>query len=337
LKIVIAGGTGQVGSVLSRAFHGDGHEVVLLSRNLLRDSSVRIVPWDAQTHGDWRSEIDGADVVINLAGRTVNCRYNPENRRTIKDSRVKSTRIIGEAIAGAARPPRVWLQMSTATIYAHRYDAANDEAEGIIGGAEKNAPDTWRFSIDVALGWELALDEALVPQTRKVKMRAAMVMSPDAGGVFDTLLGLVRCGLGGKSGDGRQYVSWIHHEDFVRAVYWLIDHDELEGPVNLASPNPLPNVEFMRELRSAWGIRIGMPATKLMLEIGARFLKTETELILKSRRVVPGRLLEGGFRFLFPTWKEAAGDLVNEWYEIRKRPLDRYKSPDSVEHRAGET
>jgi uncharacterized protein (TIGR01777 family) len=251
--------------------------------------------------------------VINLAGRSVNCRYSPENRRAIKESRVNSTRIVGEAIARAARPPRVWLQMSTATIYAHRFDAPNDEATGRLGGTEPDAPDTWRFSLDVATSWERAVDEAATPQTRKVKMRAAMIMSPDAGGVFDTLLRLVRFGLGGQSGDGRQYVSWIHDEDFVRAVKWLIEHDELAGAINLAAPNPLPNAEFMRALREAWGVRVGLPATRLMLEAGAFLLRSETELILKSRRVVPRRLSESGFEFHFRTWPEAARDLCRRF------------------------
>ncbi|HEY0082148.1 MAG TPA: DUF1731 domain-containing protein, partial [Pyrinomonadaceae bacterium] len=187
----------------------------------------------------------------------------------------------------------------------------------IIGGAEPDAPDTWRFSLDVATSWERAVDEAATPQTRKVKMRAAMIMSPDAGGVFDTLLRLVRFGLGGQSGDGRQYVSWIHEDDFVRGVRWLIEHDELEGAINLAAPNPLPNAEFMRALRAAWGIRFGLPATKLMLEVGAFFLRSETELILKSRRVVPDTLTGSGFEFRFPAWPEAARDLCRRWREAR--------------------
>ena len=155
----------------------------------------RVAPWDAESPGPWTRELDGADVVVNLAGRSVNCRYTPANRRAIKESRVTSTRVVGEAIAGAAPPPRVWLQMSTATIYAHRYDAPNDEATGILGGAEPGAPDTWRFSIDVATSWERALDAAATPRTRKVALRAAVVMSPDRGGVFDLLLRLVRFGL----------------------------------------------------------------------------------------------------------------------------------------------
>ena len=312
MKIVIPGGTGQVGTILARSFHEDGHEVVLLSRQP-GTAPWRVVIWDAQTIGDWAAELEGADAVINLAGRSVNCRYGSANRRIIRDSRVNSTRAVGEAIAGMSRPPRVWLQMSTATIYAHRYDAPNDEAAGILGGSEIDAPDTWRFSIDVARAWERAVDEADLPHTRKVKMRSAMVMSPDTGGVFDTLLRLVRYGLGGRAGDGRQYVSWIHDADFVRAVYWLIEHDELAGPVNLAAPNPLPNARFMQTLRETWGGRLGMPATELMLEAGAFFLRSETELILKSRRVVPGKLLEGGFDFEFPAWPEAARDLCRRW------------------------
>ncbi len=308
MKIVIPGGTGQVGTILARAFHSEGHDVVILSRNP-KSAPWRVGCWDAQTIGDWAAELEKADVVINLAGRSVNCRYNEENRRAIKESRVNSTRVVGEAIARAICPPRVWLQMSTATIYAHRYDAPNDEAKGIIGGAEPDTPDTWRFSIDVATSWERALDEADTPHTRKVKMRAAVVMSPDKGGVFDELLRLVRCGLGGTAGDGRQYISWIHHEDFVRAVCWLMTHEELDAAVNLAAPNPLPNAEFMRALRDAAGIKFGLPATGWMLEIGALLLRTETELILKSRRVIPGKLLESGFTFLFPDWQEAARDL----------------------------
>lgn len=317
MKIVIPGGTGQVGTVLARAFHKDGHEVVVLSRSPGK-APWRSVSWDARSLGEWAAEFEGAHAVINLAGRSVNCRYTGANRKLIKESRVDSARLVGEAISRAANPPRVWLQMSTATIYAHRYDAPNDEASGIIGGAEPSAPDTWRFSIDVATSWERAVDEAVTQQTRQVKMRSAIVMNPDSGSPFDLLLKLVRYGLGGQSGDGRQYVSWIHYEDLVRSVYWLIEHDNLSGAINLAAPEPLPNAEFMRTLREAWGIRFGLPANALMLEAAALFIRTETELILKSRRVIPARLLESGFKFRFPNWKEAATDLCCRWREMRK-------------------
>ena len=203
--------------------------------------------------------------------------------------------------------------MSTATIYSHRYDAANDDLTGILGGSEPGSPDTWRFSIDVAKAWEQAAQEAVVPRTRKMLLRSAVVMSPDRGGIFDALLGLVRHGLGGTSGDGRQFVSWIYERDFIRAIYWLIEHSEMSGPVNLASPNPIPNAQFMQNLRRAWGARIGLPAANWMLVIGAFFMRTEPELVLKSRRVVPARLLQSGFNFEFPDWAAAAQELCGRW------------------------
>ena len=316
MKIVIPGGSGQVGTVLARAFHTEGHEVVVLSRR----PQVRqwhVVAWDGRNLDVWQREIDGSDVVINLAGRSVNCRYNAENRKDILESRVLSTRIVGEAIRQAARPPGLWIQASTATIYAHRYDDANDEYSGVLGGSESVAPSTWRFSIDVAQAWERAFDETITEGTRKIALRSAMTLSPDAGGVFDTLLGLVRHGLGGRTGNGRQFISWIHYEDFVAAIRWLIDREEMDGVVNVASPNPLPNAEFMRQLREAWGAWFGLPTREWMLEIGAVFMRTETELILKSRRVVPGRLMENGFTFKFPIWSDAARDLCREWRTLR--------------------
>jgi uncharacterized protein (TIGR01777 family) len=331
VRIVIPGGSGQIGLLLAREFHREGHDVVVLSRSP-QSRPWREVAWDGVTRAGWASEIDGCDVVINLAGRSVNCRYTSANRREMLESRVLSTRVVGEAIAQAKRPPRVWLQASTATIYAHRYDAPNDEATGFLGGDEASAPSSWRFSIEVARAWERALDEAATPLTRKVALRSAMTMSPDRGGIFDTLLGLVRRGLGGVAGDGRQFISWIHHADFVRAVRWLIDHDELAGVVNVCAPNPLPNREFMRLLREAAGVPIGLPANQLMLEIGALFMRTETELILKSRRVVPTRLLESGFAFSFPDWRDAAIDLCREWRDARLTPSRPGSAPAPARH-----
>jgi uncharacterized protein (TIGR01777 family) len=315
MKIVIPGGTGQVGTVLARAFMAGGHDVVILSRSAKKED-WKTVDWDAETLGEWTKEIDGADVVINLAGRNVNCRYTPENRREIMDSRVNSTKIVGEAIAGATNPPKVWLQMSTATIYAHRFDAPNDEFTGIIGGSESDVPRSWDFSIEVARNWEKAANDTDTPHTRKVMMRAALVLGPDKGGIFDTLLGLVRMGLGGTAASGRQYISWLHEQDFIRAVFWLIEHEEISGPINLAAPNPLPQAEFMPVLRKAYGMPLGLPAMKWMLRLGALLMQSETELILKSRRVVPTRLLEAGFKFDFPEWDDAAKDLCEKWREL---------------------
>jgi NAD dependent epimerase/dehydratase family enzyme len=188
-----------------------------------------------------------------------------------------------------------------------------DEATGELGGGERGAPSTWRFSIDVATSWEQAFLSESVPATRKIALRSAMVMSPDRGGIFDTLRGLVMRRLGGRAGSGQQFVSWIHELDFVNAVDFLIARPAFTGSINVCSPNPLPNRDFMAALRRACGVRRGLPATKWMLELGAIFLRTETELILKSRWVVPRRLLEAGFKFRYPDWPEAAEDLARRW------------------------
>ncbi len=310
MKIVIPGGNGHIGQFLARAFHDDGHEVVILARGEQEDRPWRTVLWDGKTLGEWTREIDGADVVINLAGRSVNCRYNAANRKEIVDSRILSTQAVGKAIAQSSKPPATWLQMSTATIYAHRFDAPNDEETGIIGGNEEKAPDTWNFSIEVATSWEAAAQAIDTPHTRKVLLRSAIVTAPDKGGAFDTLLTLTRRGLGGQAGNGKQFVSWIHHRDFIRSLYWILEHPELSGPINLAAPNPLPNAAFMTALRQAAGVKLGLPATAWMIEIGTLLMQTESELVLKSRYVVPTRLLQSGFQFNFPEWAPAARDLV---------------------------
>ncbi|MET7703507.1 TIGR01777 family oxidoreductase [Streptomyces sp. NPDC005485] len=309
MKIVIPGGTGQVGAILRRALTAAGHDVVVLTR---RPNGESEVPWDGETLGPWVEVIDGSDIVINLAGRSVSCRYTPANLQAMMDSRVNSTRVVGEAIAAAVRPPRLWLQMSTATVYAHRFDAPNDEATGVLGGAERGVPGYWAYSVEIAKAWEREQERAVTPHTRKVALRSAMVMSPDRGGVFDVLLRLARLGLGGPVAGGAQYVSWIHETDFVRAVEFLSDRDDLAGPVNLAAPAPVPQRTFMRALRTAWGMPVGLPATKWMAELGAFAMRSDTELLLKSRRVIPGRLLEAGFVFDHAQWPEAARDLVEQ-------------------------
>ncbi|GAA1035881.1 TIGR01777 family oxidoreductase [Virgisporangium ochraceum] len=307
MKIVLPGGTGQVGTILDRALTAEGHHVVVLTRSPAGDRQVR---WDGATLGDWAAQIDGSDVVINLAGRSVSCRYTPANLAAMMSSRVESARVVGAAIAAAARPPRIWMQMSTATIYAHRFDAPNDERDGVLGGDEPGVPGYWAYSVGIARNWEAAQENAATPGTRKVALRAAMVMSPDRGGVFDVLSRLARLGLGGPVAGGRQYVSWIHDHDFVRAVRFLIGRDDVTGAVNLAAPGPVPQREFMRDLRSAWRMPVGLPATRWMAEVGAFAIRSDTELLLKSRRVVPGRLVDAGFTFDQPRWPAAARDLV---------------------------
>ncbi len=304
-----------MGGILARHFHQKGHAVVVLSRGL-RVAPWRTVYWDGSTLGPWSEELEGSDVCINLAGRSVNCRYTTENRRAILDSRVQSTKVLHQALASLEHPPAVWLNASTATIYRHALDRPMDEATGEIGGDEAGAPDTWSFSIQVAKAWEEAFFSTATPLTRKIALRSAMTFSPDRGGVFDVFLNLVRHGLGGTNLPGTQYVSWIHEVDFIRSIEFLIERRNLTGAVNLASPHPLPNREFLGILRKAWGIRAGLPTSGWMLEIGTFLLRTESELVLKSRQVIPGRLLNEGFQFTYPRWPEAARDLVDRWRSL---------------------
>jgi hypothetical protein len=312
MRIVIPGGAGQVGQILARHFHASNRRVTVLSRNP-HPAPWRVVPWDGLTPGPWVAELEDSDVCINLAGRSVNCRYHPANRRAILDSRVRSTQVLNQVITGLNHPPAVWLNASTATIYRHSFDRPMDEATGELGGNEPGAPDTWNFSIQVAKAWEEAFFATSTPRTRKVALRSAMTFSPDPGGVFDVFLSLVRHGLGGTNGNGNQFVSWIHEVDFIRSIELLIASEDFTGVVNLASPNPLPNRDFLGAIREAWGTRIGLPTASWMIEIGTFLMRTESELILKSRQVVPGRLLDAGFHFTFPHWPPAAQDLLIRW------------------------
>jgi uncharacterized protein (TIGR01777 family) len=317
LRIVLPGGSGQVGRMLAGYFQEKGHHVTVLTR-LPYAATWQTVQWDGENPGPWTEYLEGADVCINLAGRSVNCRYTQANRKAIYDSRIRSTRLLGQVIAALAEPPRVWLNASTATIYRHAVDRPMDEATGELGGSElvgprRHAPGTWNFSVRVAKDWEAAFFSAATPNTRKVALRSAITLSPVAGNAFALLLNLVRFSLGGTQGNGRQYVSWIHELDFARAAEFLIARDDIDGPVNIASPNPLPNREFMAILRDARDMPNGLPAPAPLIELAAIFLRTESELVLKSRRVIPGRLLDAGFEFKFPDWPKAAQDLVDRW------------------------
>ena len=283
MRLIITGASGFLGRTLA-AFFG---EVTLVTR----------------ANGGWErlpALLEGSDAVINLAGRSVNCRYNAANRAEIYASRLDTTRALGEAIAACKRPPRVWLNASSATLYRHALDRPMDELTGELGT---------EFSVDVVERWEQALAEAQTPRTRKVALRMAMVMGRESGGVFDAFRSLARAGLAGPMAGGAQYVSWIHAQDCCRAIAFLIEHDALSGAVNLAAPNPLPNREFLAQLRRAVGMPLGLPTARWMLEVGAWLRQTETELLLKSRRVVPTRLLKAGFTFQYPTWPDALKEL----------------------------
>ena len=319
LRIVLPGGSGQVGRMLARFFQERGHHVTVLTRGPYT-APWQTVHWDGQSLGPWVETLEGADVCIHLSGRSINCRYTARNRRELHDSRIGPTRLLHQAFACLVNPPRLWMNASTATIYRHSLDKAMDEASDELGGHElissrRRAPEKWNWTVQLAKDWESAFFSTATPRTRKVALRTSLVFSPAPGSVFAVLSYLVRAGLGGTQGNGRQLVSWMHESDFARALEFLIDHEDIDGPVNLCAPHPLPNREFMAGLREAWEIPNGLPAPAALLKIGMFFLRTEPELVLKSRYVVPGRLVDAGFQFEFATWPEAAADLVRRWKE----------------------
>ncbi|MFP5275519.1 MAG: TIGR01777 family oxidoreductase [Acidobacteriota bacterium] len=320
LRIVLAGGSGSVGSMLAWHFQEQGHHVTVLTRAPYT-ASWFTVHWDGAHPGPWVETLEGADVCINLSGRSIDCRYTAEHRRQLYDSRIGPTQLLHNVIANLAEPPRVWMNASAATIYRHALDRDMDEATGEIGGNEligegiwrRRAPEKWGFIVHLVREWERVFFATPTPRTRKIALRTSLVMSPQPGTVFAVLSRLARVGLGGTQGSGEQYVAWMHERDYARAIRFLIDHEEIEGPVNMASPHPLPNREFMAALRQAWNMLNGLPAPAPLLELSMFLLRKETELILKSRRVVPGKLLDAGFPFEFPAWAHAAEDLVRQW------------------------
>lgn len=312
MRIVVAGGSGQLGGIVERGFVARGHQVEILGRSST-DPRLR---WDGRTDGSWFEAIDGADVVVNLAGRSVNCRYHWPNLNQMMQSRIDSCLAVGRAIAAARRPPRVWLQASTASIYAHTFGPPHDES-GELGGREPDVPAYWAYSVAIARAWELALATSPTPHTRRIALRFGFTMSPDRGGIFDWLMWLVRMRLGGPFQGGEQYVSWVTDRDIVGAMDFAIAQEGLEGPLNVTAPEPLPNRAFMAVLRQAAGRSWGLPITRWMAHIGAWALQTDRELMAKSRRVVPRRLQDAGYRFHDVRWAEAARELVVRWHTVR--------------------
>ncbi|MBC8127086.1 MAG: TIGR01777 family protein [Gloeobacteraceae cyanobacterium ES-bin-144] len=300
--VVIFGANGFLGRYLCRHFARQGREVVAVARS--RDGwsgDGMFLQWDGENPGPWELALEGAEAVINLAGRSVNCRYTEKNRREILDSRVDATQAIGRAIAGCKVPPKVWLNASTATWYRHAEDKPQNDWLGEPGEG---------FSYEVARTWEETFFGAVVPAaTRKVAMRIGMVLANEEATVFDVLGKLTARGLGGPMGDGKQRVSWIHMEDFLRAVEFLVNDAFLSGTLNLTAPEFPTNREWMKIFREAVGMPLGLPATKWMLEIGARFMKTEPELVLKSRWAEPTRLRDAGFKWRWAKAVDAVADL----------------------------
>lgn len=302
-KIVIAGGTGFLGECLSRYFVQGGHEVVILSRNIRTDRPpISYQQWDGKTLGKWAKCLEGAEALINLTGKSVDCRYTTKNKQLIYSSRLDATKVLGLALAACVNPPKVWINAASATIYRHSLDKPMDEKNGELGEG---------FSVDVCRKWEQVFNDQQVPKTRKVILRIAIVLGYESG-AFRPLKNLVKVGLGGKQGNGKQKFSWIHEQDFVRITDYVIDNENIEGVFNVSAPNPVTNRELMNLLRKSLKMPFGLPSPTWLLKIGAVLISTETELILKSRYVIPGKLIERNFKFDFPKLENAIEDLINK-------------------------
>lgn len=299
-KLIIAAGTGFLGQVLINHFKDKFEEIVILTRGKSQTiDGIKYVNWNAKTFSGWENELENAAVLINLTGKSVDCRYTKENKKEILWSRIKSTKILNEAVLNCQNPPKHWLNSSTSTIYRFSLDKQMDEVDGEIGND---------FSINVALSWEKAFFKTETPNTLKTALRTSIVLGKN-GGAFIPLKTLAKIGFGGKQGKGNQFISWIHEEDFANAIDFVIQK-EITGVINVVSPEPIRNADFMKRLRKAVGFPFGIPMSKFFLEIGSFFIRTETELVLKSRNVIPKRLLENEFQFKFDSLEKALKNLI---------------------------
>lgn len=314
-KIIIAGGTGFIGQEMTKYF-GKENKIVILTRNtehaknnrnhfnlLVKEDllNVQFIKWDIKTTGNWAKELENADLIINLAGRTVNCRYNEKNKKEIFDSRMDAVKTIGEAIRQCSCPPKLWINASSATIYRHATDRPQDEYSVEF----KND-----FSVEVCKLWEKTFFDQVTANTRKVALRMAITLG--TGGVLIPYFNLLKFGLGGKQGSGKQMFSWVHIEDTCRMIEWIKDKDTIEGVYNCSSPNPVTNKEFMQTLRKITSVTWGLPIYNWMLRIGALIIGTPAELILKSRWVLPTKMLETGFRYKYPFLPDALSGIISK-------------------------
>lgn len=300
MKIVIAAGTGFLGQVLVNHFKKNSNEIVVLTRKKNKqEENVKYIHWNAKTLTGWEHELENTDILINLTGKSVDCRYTKANKKEILLSRINSTKILNKAVLQCENPPKHWLNSSTATIYSHSEDKQMDEFTGEIGND---------FSMNVAQSWEKAFFKTETPNTKKTALRTSIVLGKN-GGAFLPLKNLTQIGFGGKQGNGKQFVSWIHEEDFAGAIAFVVEK-EITGVVNIVSPTPIQNKDFMRALRKTMKIPLGTPIGKRILEFGAKIIGTETELVLKSRNVIPKRLLENGFEYQFANLNKTFENLL---------------------------
>lgn len=299
-KMVIAAGTGFLGTVLIDFFKESYAEIIVLTRGKSEQkNNIEYVHWNANSLTGWEKVLENTDVLINLAGKSVDCRYTPENKAAILSSRLDSTKVLNEAVLKCKNPPKHFINSSTATIYRHSEDKQMDEYSGEIGDD---------FSMNIAKSWEKAFYDVEIDKTLKTAVRTSIVLGKN-GGAFIPLKRLTQLGFGGKNGNGNQFVSWIHELDFARAISFIIEK-RLEGNINVVSPKPQRNVDFMRELRKAVGIPFGISISENMLKIGAKIIQTEPELVLKSRNVIPKRLTENGFTFEYHNLEKAFKNLL---------------------------
>lgn len=301
-KIVLAGGSGYLGQVFAKHYRDIADEVIILARKTQPDiGNIKCVIWNGETAGDWCSHLKNADLLINLCGKNVNCRYTDKNQKAIVASRVTPTLLLNKVIAEMANPPSVWINITSATIYRHAEDRAQDELTGEIG---------YGFSIEVCKQWEESFFSTQLAKTRKVALRMGIVFGR-ADGAFPRLLNLVKLGLGGRQGDGEQYVSWVHEQDAALSTQWILENKDISGVVNCTAPNATKNTTLMKTMRDIYGVPLGLPCPTWMLTFGAWLIGTETELILKSRWVYPKQLEDSGFKFQYPTAAIAIRDLLS--------------------------
>jgi uncharacterized protein (TIGR01777 family) len=301
-KLIIAAGTGFLGQVLTNHFKDKFEEIVILTRgNSKTKNNIKYVNWDAKSFSGWEAELENATALINLAGKSVDCRYTEKNKQEIYNSRIDSTTVLNQAVINCKNPPKHWLNSSTSTIYRFSLDKQMDEIDGEIGDD---------FSMNIAKSWEKAFFETETPNTLKTALRTSIVLGKE-GGAFIPLKTLTKIGFGGKQGKGNQYISWIHEEDFANAIEFIIQK-EIIGVINIVSPQPISNANFMEKLRKAIKIAFGIPMNSFLLKIGSFFIRTETELVLKSRNVIPKRLLENRFKFKFENLDNAFQNLLSK-------------------------
>ncbi len=301
-RIVIAGGTGFLGKKLQQHFNADDYQLSVLTRKSTKPekNGIQYIQWDGQSLGDWTQCLEGADVLINLSGKSVNCRYTARNKALIYKSRLESTRALGLALIHCKQKPKLWINAASATIYRHAEDRAMTERSGVHGHG---------FSVDVCEKWERLFFSFDLPAVRQVAVRTGIVFGR-AGSALQPLARLAATGFGGSQGSGSQMMSWLHYTDFCRAIEHIIQHNELEGPINLTSPYPVTNHEVMHQLRRLVGWPFGLSMPAWMVRLGAVLIQTEAELILKSRWVIPERLLQSGFRFQYDHVGDAMGHLL---------------------------